>query len=220
LFCLLIPARSVRALIPVITAFTLAHSITLISSALNLVPTAMWFPPLIETLIALSVFYMACENMFGARLTIRWIIVFCFGLVHGFGFSFILADRMQFAGTHLLSALLAFNVGVELGQLFVLIVTVPLLRAAFKLFARAAHGETIGIILLSAIAAHSAWHWLLERGDKLLQYSWEWPVLNAAFFVAVLRWAMLAMACVGVLWLVRELIAYLGKQQFFKRLGA
>src|SRR5690348_14575668 len=87
LFCLVIPARSIRSLIPVVTAFTLAHSITLISSALNLVPTAPWFPPLIETLIALSVLYMACENMFGAQLHIRWLVVFAFGLIHGFGFS-------------------------------------------------------------------------------------------------------------------------------------
>ena len=63
----------------------------------------------------------------------RWSIVFAFGLVHGFGFSFILADRMQFAGEHLLSSLLAFNVGVELGQLLVLCVLVPLLRRVLQI---------------------------------------------------------------------------------------
>src|SRR5580704_16079852 len=63
LFCLVIPFRRFRALIPVVTAFTVAHSITLIASAYNLAPDALWFPPLIETLIATSIVYMALENI-------------------------------------------------------------------------------------------------------------------------------------------------------------
>ncbi|NIP96805.1 MAG: HupE/UreJ family protein, partial [Akkermansiaceae bacterium] len=51
----------------------------------------------------------------------RWMLAFAFGLVHGFGFSFLLRESLQFAGGHLLSSLLFFNVGVELGQLFVLV---------------------------------------------------------------------------------------------------
>jgi hypothetical protein len=209
LFCLVIPARSVRSLVPVITAFTIAHSITLISSAFGFTPSALWFPSLIETLIALSVFYMACENMLGAKLHRRWLIVFCFGLVHGFGFSFILADRMQFAGTHLVSALLAFNVGVELGQLLVLIVTVPLLRLLFRIFP----SERIGTLVLSAVAAHSAWHWFTERGNDFLQYRWEWPAFDAAFFAAAMRWAMLLMGSLGVLYVLNELFKRLDRTQ-------
>jgi hypothetical protein len=203
LLCLVIPMRSVRALVPVITAFTIAHSITLISSAFGLTPTALWFPPLIETLIAASVLYMACENILAGPTRRRWLIVFGFGLVHGFGFSFILADRMQFAGPHLVSALLAFNVGVELGQLLVLIVTVPLLT---WLFSRV-RNERIGVIVLSALVAHSAWHWLTERSSRLLQYRWQMPTLDAAFFAAATRWAMLLLGCVGVLWLLHEIFA-------------
>ena len=88
LFCLVIPLRRVRALIPVVTSFTIAHSITLISSAFGLAPNVLWFPPLIETLIALSIVYMAFENIVGAKLEHRWIVTFGFGLIHGFGFSF------------------------------------------------------------------------------------------------------------------------------------
>jgi HupE / UreJ protein len=207
LFCLVIPARNVRSLIPVITAFTIAHSITLISSAFGFTPSALWFPSLIETLIALSVFYMACENMLGAKQERRWLIVFCFGLVHGFGFSFILADRMQFAGAHRVSALLAFNVGVELGQLLVLLITVPLLRWVFKLFP----SEKIGTVVLSAIAAHSAWHWFTERGSEVLQYRFEWPTFDAAFFAAAMRWGMLLLGSIGVLWLLNELFKRFGQ---------
>jgi hypothetical protein len=205
LFCLVVVARNVLGLIPVITSFTVAHSITLISSAFGLTPTALWFPPLIETLIAVSVLYMACENIVGAKTNLRWVIVFCFGLVHGFGFSFILADRMQFAGPHLLSALLAFNVGVELGQLAVLLITVPILSWLF----RRLPSERIGVILLSAFAAHTAWHWFTERGEQLLAYQWQWPTFDAAFFAAAMRWAILFVGSGAVLWGLNELFSKL-----------
>jgi hypothetical protein len=201
LLCLVIPMRSVRALVPVITAFTIAHSITLVSSAFGLTPTALWFPTLIETLIAISVLYMACENILSGPTRHRWLVVFAFGLVHGFGFSFILADRMQFAGPHLVSALLAFNVGVELGQLLVLLITVPVLTWLF----RRVPNERIGVIVLSALVAHSAWHWLTERCAQLLQYRWQAPTLDAAFFAAAMRWALLVGSCIGVLWLLHEI---------------
>ena len=64
---LVIPFRRLRSLVVVVTAFTLAHSVTLIASAYNLAPDALWFPPLVETLIAVSIVYMAFENIVGAR---------------------------------------------------------------------------------------------------------------------------------------------------------
>lgn len=211
LLCLVVAANRLRTLIPVVTGFTLAHSITLISAALGLVPTATWFGSLIEAAIALSVFYMACENAVGAAWGIaprkRELIVFAFGLVHGFGFSFILADRMQFAGEHLLSALVAFNVGVEMGQLAVLAVTVPILRAIYSAANNwrkdAAGGRTIAI-LISILVAHTAWHWLIERADTLTQFAWTAPTLDAAFAAAALRWAMLAVASAAALWAMHE----------------
>src|SRR4051812_21051523 len=117
LLCLVIPIRRVRPLIAVVTSFTVAHSITLIASAAGVAPDALWFPPLIEVLIALSIVWMALENIVGARLEHRWMVAFGFGLVHGFGFSFALRQSLQFAGAHLAMSLLSFNVGVELGQL-------------------------------------------------------------------------------------------------------
>src|SRR5581483_11212634 len=132
LLCLVIPLRRLRPLVAVVTAFTLAHSTTLIASAYDFAPAALWFPPLIETLIAISILYMAFENIVGTRVERRWVMAFGFGLVHGFGFSFALRQTMQFAGSHLLASLLAFNVGVELGQLLVLALLVPVLKALFR----------------------------------------------------------------------------------------
>ena len=201
LFCLVIPLRSIRALIPVVTSFTIAHSITLIGSAFGVAPSALWFPPLIETLIALSIVYMAFENIIGAKLEHRWIVTFGFGLVHGFGFSFLFSDTLQFAGGHLFSSLLAFNIGVELGQLFVLLLVIPLLNILFKFFVK----ERIGCILLSALLAHSAWHWMLERGGQLGQFQIQMPIFDALFFAAIMRWGMMLIIIAVALWGMYEL---------------
>ena len=201
LFCLVIPLRSVRALIPVVTSFTIAHSITLVGSSFGVAPSALWFPPLIETLIALSIVYMAFENIVGAKLEHRWIVTFGFGLVHGFGFSFLFSETLQFAGGHLFSSLLAFNIGVELGQLFVLILVIPVLNLLFRYFVN----ERIGTILLSALLAHSAWHWMLERGTTLSLYQIQMPVFDSLFWAALMRWGMMFIIIAVALWAMYEL---------------
>jgi len=194
LFCLVIPFRRFRPLIAVVTAFTVAHSITLIASAYNLGPDALWFPPLIETLIAVSIIYMALENIVGSNVQRRWIIALGFGLVHGFGFSFALRQTMQFAGSHLLTSLLSFNVGVELGQLLVLVLLIPLLEALFRFVI----AERIGTIILSALVAHTGWHWMLERWDRLRQFGW--PAISAAHVATAMRWMMVIVILAGAVW--------------------
>ena len=201
LLCLVIPFRRLGALIPVVTAFTIAHSITLIASAYNLAPNFLWFPPLIETLIAISIVYMALENIVGgSSLQRRWIMAFGFGLVHGFGFSFALRQSLQFAGSHLLTSLLSFNVGVELGQVLVLIVLIPALQLLF----RYAVAERMGVIILSAIVAHTGWHWMLDRGHVLAQFRFEWPTLTAASLASATRWLMVLLLLGGLLWFLQE----------------
>ena len=169
LFCLVIPFRRVWTLVPIVTAFTVAHSITLIAAAYNYAPGALWFPPLIETLIATSIVYMALENIAVERPHRRWLITFLFGLVHGFGFSFGLQHTMQFAGSHLLTSLLSFNIGVELGQVLVLIALIPALHLLFRYVVE----ERMGTIILSALVAHTAWHWMTERWAVLRQFRFE-----------------------------------------------
>jgi hypothetical protein len=200
LFALVIPFRRFRPLVVVVTAFTVAHSITLITSATGLAPTALWFPALVETLIAVSILYMALENIVGAGLERRRWVTFAFGLLHGFGFSFLLSERLQFAGSHLAASLLAFNVGVELGQLLVLAVVVPALGLLF----RHVVAERIGTVILSALVAHTAWHWTTERGEQLGRY--PWPTMDAVALSAALWWAMMAVGMVGLLWLLSGVV--------------
>jgi hypothetical protein len=215
-FCLVIPFRRIRPLVAIVTSFTVAHSITLLASAAGFAPDAMWFPPLIEVLIALSIVYMACENIVGAELKRRMLIAFGFGLVHGFGFSFALRESLQFAGGHLAAALLSFNVGVELGQLAVLAVMGPALVALFKYVV----AERAGTILLSALVAHTAWHWMLERGAVLRQFRFEWPTLDAAFAVSAIRAAILLIVIGTVAWLLSGPVGRLARPRRTGEVGA
>jgi hypothetical protein len=255
LLCLVIPFRRLRPLIAIVTSFTVAHSVTLLASAYDLAPGALWFPPLIETLIATSIVYMAIENIVGsvpapasapvwgsgpsaiedasacghaeprtgnprrgisvsscwgwgpsasegrwgpASVRRRWVIAFAFGLVHGFGFSFALRETLQFAGSHLLTSLVAFNVGVELGQILVIALLVPAIDLLFRFVV----AEGTGTIILSALVAHTGWHWMSERFDRLRQYSFEWPTLTAALLLTVMRWLTLAVILTGIAWLL------------------
>ena len=206
LVCLVIPVRRFRALVPVVTAFAVAHSITLIGSAFNIAPGGLWFPPLIETLIAASIVYMAFENMLAGRFEHRWMVAFGFGLVHGFGFSFALRDSLQFAGAHLVTSLLSFNVGVELGQLLVL----PLAIVPVRLLVRYAASERVAIIVISAVVAHTAWHWMIDRGATLRRFSVTPPTMDAAFAADALGWLLLAVIAGGAFWVLSGLAAWAG----------
>ena len=200
LACLVIPFRRIRPLVAIVTSFTVAHSVTLIASAFDFAPDALWFPPLVETLIAMSIIYMALENILGVKFQRRWLITFAFGLVHGFGFSFALRETLQFAGEHLLTSLLAFNVGVELGQLLVIVLLVPTLSVLF----RYALAERAGTILLSALVAHTAWHWMSERGSQLMQFQFQprLPAFDLTLLASAMRWGMLVLIIVLLVWLM------------------
>jgi hypothetical protein len=157
-------------------------------------------------LIALSIVYMAVENIVGPKLERRALIAFGFGLVHGFGFSFALKESLQFAGAHLATSLVAFNVGVELGQLFVLALAVPALVLLFRYGVK----ERMGTIILSAFVAHAAWHWMLERGALLTQYEFRLPAIDAEFVASGMRALMLMLIVGGAAWGMIELRRRLG----------
>lgn len=204
LLCLVIPLRSVREILIIITGFTVAHSITLIGSTFDLAPQGAWFPPFVEMMIAVSIFYMALENIVGVDLRRRLVLTGLFGLVHGFGFSYGLKEELQFAGSHLLVSLLAFNVGIEIGQVVVLAVMLPVLA----LFRRYILTGRVGTIIVSAIVAHTAWHWMLDRGDVLWKINW--PRLDAAAMVALTMWIAGLLLLAGAVGFVAKRIRFAG----------
>lgn len=210
LACLVLPFRRLRPLVAVVASFTIGHSVTLIAAAFNFAPDALWFRPLIETLIAVSIVYMASENILRVTPKRRWLIAFFFGLVHGFGFSFALRETLQFAGGHLLTSLLAFNLGIELGQLLVIVILV----ASLSLLFRFSLPERAGTILLSGYAAHTAWHWTSERWAQLRLYNLRLtlPPFEPAVLAASMRWGMLVLVIVTLLWLMSLVFPQLEKQ--------
>jgi hypothetical protein len=191
LFCLVIPFRRWRGLVSVITAFTLAHSITLFASAFHLSPQGVWFPPLVEICIAASIVYTAMENVIGADLRRRWLVAGSFGLVHGFGFSNALGQSLQFAGSHLLLSLFAFNIGIEIGQLGVLALMLP----ALAILRRAVPARTATIVLSSVVAIVGG-YWMLERWQALREV--EWPRLDATALVGVAVWTVIVLTIFAV----------------------
>ena len=143
----------------VVTAFTVAHSITLSLAALGVISLPS---RLTESAIAASVVLAALNNVHPVVYGGRWIIAFAFGLIHGFGFASVLTDLGLPQGS-LLLALVAFNLGVELGQLAIVAVFLPVAYAL-----RDTRLYRLGILiggslLVAAIAAV----WLIERAFNL-----------------------------------------------------
>lgn len=123
LLSLLVIRLKFRQMLGIITSFTAAHSITLILAALEIVQiNSRW----IEIAIALTICYVAIENIVKRQVKNRWVLTFIFGLVHGFGFANVLRE-IAIPRSGLVASLLGFNLGVEIGQLMILAVCVPLL---------------------------------------------------------------------------------------------
>jgi hypothetical protein len=120
---LLIVTTSLGSLVRVVTSFTLAHSITLALATFDIIVLPS---RLTESMIALSIAYVAIENLLGKRAIERHRITFLFGLAHGFGFSNVLRE-MQLSRSHLALSLFSFNAGVEIGQLTFVLMLFPLI---------------------------------------------------------------------------------------------
>lgn len=142
-----------RDVFDVVTAFTLAHSITLVLSTLGHITLPV---RLVETAIAISVAAAALGNLVRV-FDARWAVAFALGLLHGFGFSNVLID-LGLPRHHLVSALLGFNLGVELGQLAIVAGFLPVAYAA-----RRTSGYRVLLWAGSAAMAIIALHWSVER---------------------------------------------------------
>ena len=123
LLALLLATTTLISLAKVVTCFTLGHSVTLVLATLGIVVLPA---RLIESLIALSIAYVAIENFVGRTLVHRWIVTLGFGFIHGFGFSNVLRD-MGLGQSRLAMSLFSFNFGVEIGQLAFVAILFPLL---------------------------------------------------------------------------------------------
>ena len=144
-----------KDVVKVVTAFTLAHSITLSLAALQVISLPS---RLVESAIAASVVLAALNNLRGTIESRRWVVAFAFGLIHGFGFASVLTDLGLPQGA-LVLALVGFNLGVEVGQLAIVAVFLPL---AFSL--RRTRFYRIGVLKAgSVVVALLAGWWFVQR---------------------------------------------------------
>ena len=155
---LLLLGGSLLELIKIVTAFTVAHSLTLALAALDVFAPS---PRIVEPLIAASIVFIGMENLWALRrdrsrdaLRHRWMVTLGFGLVHGFGFASVLRE-LQLPRAVLATGLVSFNLGVECGQIAIVLLALPLLRylRGWRTFAPAAS---------ACIAALGAF-WLAQR---------------------------------------------------------
>lgn len=143
----------------IVTAFTLAHTVTLSLATLGMVTLPS---RLIESAIAASVLVAGLSNLYPQLVGRRWVVAFLFGLIHGFGFASVLAD-LGLPSEALVLSLVSFNVGVELGQLAIVAVFLPL---AYLLRHTWAYQRVV-VVSGSVTIAGLAFLWLLERAFNL-----------------------------------------------------
>ena len=153
-------ARRLVPVIKIVTAFTLAHSLTLSLAVLDIIriPSAI-----VEPAIAASIVYVAAENFFSRDIDKRWRITFLFGLVHGLGFAGALRE-FGLPQSALVPALVSFNIGVEIGQIGIVSIALPTLLGLDRLFAVAgARRATRLVYVVSGIIAGLGCYWFLMR---------------------------------------------------------
>jgi hypothetical protein len=165
LACLVAPFRKFRSLLAVVMILAGLQALTLTAVAEGALAgvDVGWLPALNETALALSIVLLAIGNLAAPSLRRRWFIVAVIGALGGFGLGRLLTDIEQFAGTHAFASVLSFNVGIALGEL----VTLAIAIAALRLLFACVRGPLLGVIVLSAVLGHVAWHWMLDGGHEL-----------------------------------------------------
>lgn len=158
LFALLVVCRTFRSIAAIITCFTLAHSLTLALATLDVVNLpARW----VEPAIAASIVFVGAENLWrrGQEPPARWALTFAFGLIHGFGFASVLRDLGVGRGSGIGMPLFTFNLGVEIGQIVIAAIVLPIVWQLRK------KEEFLrwGVPIFSALVAGAGLFWFLQR---------------------------------------------------------
>jgi hypothetical protein len=200
LLCLALPFRHYRDFFPAVVAFGGALSVALLAATFGLAPDALWFHPLIETFAAVAILLAALANI-ANRVTPRRRALFALGVgfVFGFSASFDFASKLQFGGSHVVTAALAFDVGVLVAGAAAVALLLPVVSFLFSL----ARTENLERIIVSALAADTAWGWLAERWGRLSKIPIQ-LVFDAGVLAVTLRCLAVLVLLGGLLWFVDE----------------
>jgi hypothetical protein len=151
------PAETLRRTATIITAFTVAHSLSLIAASLGWVRLPS---RIVESLIAASILYTAIENLVKPDVRWRFALTFGFGLVHGLGFASVLQEMLP--PDHVIAPLLGFNLGVEIGQFVIVVIALPIAWLAARELGPVRYRHRVMPAVSIAIAM-LAIKWLIER---------------------------------------------------------
>ena len=154
LFALLLARQSFKSYLAIITSFTIAHSITLTLGALGYINLPSL---LVESVIALSICYVAIENIVRKEVKTRWVLTFIFGLIHGLGFAGLIGG-MNLPTSNFILTLLSFNLGIEVVQIALVAIIVPILN---KMQHTSIYPKTQ--LTASAIITLIGGYWVVER---------------------------------------------------------
>jgi hypothetical protein len=166
--CLVLGATGLNSLVWRATGFTIGHSVTLSAGFFGFVPSGAWFIPAVETGIALSIIYAAAIAVVarpGRGQLVTFLVTMAIGLLHGLGFSFVLQEILKVESPNIWQSLLAFNLGVEAGQLLIILIAWPLFRLVERLSRQTWRFGRWGIAAGCTIIAL---FWTVQRGAAVV----------------------------------------------------
>jgi hypothetical protein len=163
LLCLVAPFRRLKGLLAVIVVLAALQALTLTASAAGAVAENHWLPAFVDTSFAVAILLLAIGNLGVPDVRRRWFIGAVIGGLGGFGLGRVLSELLQLGGSHAVVAIASYNAGVALAEIASLLIAVAALRALFALVL----GPSLGVIVLSALAAHVAWHAMVDAYHEL-----------------------------------------------------
>jgi hypothetical protein len=198
LLCLAAPFRRFSSLLAVVVALTGVQALSVTASALGATPDWRLVVPLFETCLAAVVVFLAIENVVAPSLRRRWLLACVVGVLSGFDFGHLLVGDWQFAGAHAVVSAVSFNLGVALGE----VVTLVLALGALGLLFTHVTGKRLGVVLLSLVLGHAAWHWMLDGGHRLEHGASALVSTGSGAIVA--WWMLLGLLVGGLAWFLPD----------------
>lgn len=198
LLCLAAPFRQLGGLLAVVMALTGLQAASLTAAALSGPPDPRLMAPLLGTCLALGVLFLAFENILTPSLRRRWFVASVIGVLSGFDFGHALLDDWQYAGAHTAVSAVAFNLGIALGELAALVLAFAALRLVFTYVT----GKRVGLVVLSVVLGHAAWHWMLDSGHVLGHAASG--IVSTASVAVVVWWILVGLLVGGFAWFLPE----------------
>ena len=200
LLCLLAPFMQWRGLLALVIVLSALQALTLSATALGAIASTRWLGEIGEVAAPAATLLLAIGNLGSPSVRRRWLLAGMVGSLSGFALGMGYAQARQFGGSHVVVAIVSFNVAVALAEL----AAVAVIWALMRLVARVL-GARLGIVVMSAIVGHQAWHWALERSHQFgheLEHA-DYAGLRSAMIISAL-WLIPALLLGAGAWLAKE----------------